>query len=38
MNDRGSGVAPDQFYQSAYSQFCYEWTFMPGQTSYWIRR
>src|SRR5256885_95702 len=34
MNDRGTGVAPDPFYQSAYSQFCYEWTFMPGQTSY----
>jgi len=34
MNDRGSGVTPDPFYQSAYSQFCYEWTFMPGQTSY----
>ncbi len=34
MNDRGSGVTPDPFYQPAYSQFCYEWTFMPGQTSY----
>ena len=34
MNDRGSGVTADPFYQSAYSQFCYEWTFMPGQTSY----
>ncbi|MBZ5546847.1 MAG: hypothetical protein LAO22_02630 [Acidobacteriia bacterium] len=34
MNDRGSGVAPDPFYQAAYSQFCYEWSFMPGQTSY----
>jgi hypothetical protein len=34
MNDRGSGVAPDPFYQAAYSQFCYEWSFMPGQTGY----
>jgi hypothetical protein len=34
MNDRGNGVASDRFYQSAYSQFCYEWSFMPGQTSY----
>jgi hypothetical protein len=34
MNDRGDGTTPDPFYQSAYSQFCYEWTFMPGQTSY----
>ena len=34
MNDRGSGAAADPFYQAAYSQFCYEWSFMPGQTSY----
>ncbi|HWX93675.1 MAG TPA: choice-of-anchor D domain-containing protein [Terriglobales bacterium] len=34
MNDRGQGVTPDPFYQAAYSQFCYEWSFMPGQTSY----
>ena len=34
MNDRGNGATADPFYQSAYSQFCYEWTFMPGQTSY----
>jgi hypothetical protein len=34
MNDRGKGATPDPFYQEAYSQFCYEWTFMPGQTSY----
>jgi hypothetical protein len=34
MNDRGIGVAPDPFYQAAYSQFCYEWSFMPGQTAY----
>jgi len=34
MNDRGSGAAADPFYQNAYSQFCYEWSFMPGQTSY----
>jgi hypothetical protein len=34
MNDRGSGTAADPLYQPAYSQFCYEWSFMPGQTSY----
>jgi hypothetical protein len=34
MNDRGSGATPDSFYQEAYSQYCYEWSFMPGQTSY----
>ncbi len=34
MNDRGSGAVADPFYQAAYSQFCYEWSFMPGQTSY----
>jgi len=34
MNDRGSGATADPFYQAAYSQFCYEWSFMPGQTSY----
>ena len=34
MNDRGKGASPDPFYQAAYSQFCYEWSFMPGQTSY----
>ena len=34
MNDRGSGAVADPFYQNAYSQFCYEWSFMPGQTSY----
>ncbi|HKV76920.1 MAG TPA: hypothetical protein VJP02_02195 [Candidatus Sulfotelmatobacter sp.] len=34
MNDRGTGSTADPFYQSAYSQFCYEWSFMPGQTSY----
>jgi hypothetical protein len=34
MNDRGSGAVADQFYQNTYSQFCYEWSFMPGQTSY----
>ena len=34
MNDRGSAAVADQFYQNAYSQFCYEWSFMPGQTSY----
>jgi hypothetical protein len=34
MNDRGSGPVADPFYQPAYSQFCYVWTYMPGQTSY----
>ncbi len=34
MNDRGSGATPDPFYQDSYSQFCYEWSFMPGQTSH----
>jgi len=34
MNDHGDGTVPDPLYQPAYSQFCYEWTFMPGQTSY----
>jgi len=34
MNDRGSGATADPFYQAVYSQFCYEWSFMPGQTSY----
>jgi hypothetical protein len=34
MNDRGQGTTPDPFYQAAYSQFCYEWSFMPGQTGY----
>jgi hypothetical protein len=34
MNDRGTGVAPDKFFQDGYSQFCYELPFMPGQTGY----
>ena len=34
MNDRGSSVTPDPFYQANYSQFCYTWSFMPGQTAY----
>jgi len=34
MNDRGSGTAADPLYQPGYSQFCYEWSYMPGQTSY----
>src|SRR5205814_4244964 len=36
MNDRGtrSDGTADPFYQAAYSQFCYEWSFMPGQTGY----
>ncbi len=34
MNDPGSAAAPDPLFQSAYSQFCYELPFMPGQTQY----
>ncbi|MBZ5569653.1 MAG: hypothetical protein LAN64_17640 [Acidobacteriia bacterium] len=34
MNDRGGDATADPFYQSVYSQFCYEWSFMPGQTGY----
>src|SRR4029077_15326552 len=34
MNDPGTGAAPDPLYNPAYSQFCYEIPFMPGQTQY----
>jgi hypothetical protein len=34
MNDAGTGATPDPLYQPAYSQFCYEIPFMPGQTQY----
>jgi hypothetical protein len=34
MNDAGSGTTPDPLFQPAYSQFCYELPFMPGQTGY----
>ncbi len=34
MNDPGSGATPDQYYNPAYSQFCYEIPYMPGQTQY----
>ena len=34
MNDAGSGSTPDPLFQPAYSQFCYELPFMPGQTGY----
>ena len=34
MNDQGTGVQPDQLYNPGYSQFCYELTFMPGETFY----
>lgn len=34
MNDAGSGPTPDPLYNPAYSQFCYEIPFMPGQTQY----
>jgi hypothetical protein len=31
MNDRGNGAVADPFYQSAYSQFCYEGRSMPAR-------
>ncbi len=35
MNDPGTGaMSPDPAYNPAYSDFCYEWSFMPGLTSY----
>jgi hypothetical protein len=34
MNDPGSGVTPDPYYNPNYSQFCYEIPYMPGQTQY----
>ena len=34
MNDPGTGQTPDPLYNPNYSTFCYEWSFMPGQTSY----
>ncbi len=34
MNDPGTGATPDPLYNPAYSQFCYEIPFMPGQTQY----
>jgi hypothetical protein len=34
MNDRGTGTAADPFFNPAYSQFCYELPYMPGQTAY----
>jgi hypothetical protein len=34
MNDAGDPAHPDPAYQPAYSQFCYETPFMPGQTQY----
>jgi hypothetical protein len=34
MNDRGTGLTPDPLYQPDYSQFCYELSFMPGDTMY----
>ena len=34
MNDPGSGTTPDPLFNPAYSQFCYELPFMPGQTQY----
>jgi len=34
MNDKGSGATPDPLFNPAYSQFCYELPYMPGQTQY----
>jgi hypothetical protein len=34
MNDPGTGTTPDPLFNPAYSQFCYEIPFMPGQTQY----
>jgi len=34
MNDPGTGPASDPLFDPAYSQFCYEIPFMPGQTQY----
>ncbi len=34
MNDPGNGSTPDPLFNPAYSQFCYELPFMPGQTQY----
>jgi Bacterial Ig domain len=34
MNDPGNGTIPDPYYNSNYSQFCYEIPYMPGQTQY----
>ena len=34
MNDPGTGQTPDALYNPAYSDFCYEIPFMPGQTQY----
>jgi hypothetical protein len=34
MNDPGTGPTPDPLYNPAYSNFCYEIPFMPGQTQY----
>src|SRR6202040_193727 len=34
MNDPGTGPTPDPLYNPAYSQFCYDIPFMPGQTQY----
>jgi hypothetical protein len=34
MNDRGAGLTADPLYQPDYSQFCYELSFMPGDTMY----
>ncbi len=34
MNDPGNGITPDKYFNPAYSQFCYEIPYMPGQTQY----
>jgi len=33
MNDPGTGPTPDPLFNPAYSQFCYEIPFMPGQNA-----
>ncbi len=34
MNDKGTGATTDPLFNPAYSQFCYELPYMPGQTQY----
>jgi hypothetical protein len=34
MNDKGTSTTPDPLFNPAYSQFCYELPYMPGQTQY----
>jgi hypothetical protein len=34
MNAKGTDTTPDLLFNPAYSQFCYELPYMPGQTQY----